>query len=322
MKQFGWLVFVTCALSMVLGTAYAQDEPEPLKHVTISTRYAGEYSLNIDSNTQGPAPGDVAMQILLQDNGFSARVVPDTLFYETFGDSFANTETGDEVNVDLVILSGSSGSSDVPDVAPLFEKGIPIMMGEHVCLAERTDRPGSIKMYMGNDSHTDLRTSDIRMIKIVNKEHPITQGIETDADGWVQVFRDPYPNEGVFEGWVGTEPGQIVAMGGLYENRVCLGQVSLKADGTEILAEIDPALASSPDMVACLAVLDQGAALADGTASNSRLVHWITNEEGSGGPHRNFLALNKTGRELFVRACRWAMGLDPHVEVVNFSLYD
>lgn len=54
------------------------------KHVTISTRAAGEYTA--PGNTQGPAPGDIAMQILLQDNGISARVVPDQLFYDVLGD--------------------------------------------------------------------------------------------------------------------------------------------------------------------------------------------------------------------------------------------
>lgn len=305
-----------------LGPFAVAQEEERLKHVTISTRSAGEYALNIDANTQGAAVGDVAMQILLQDNGFSARMVPDTLFYDVFGDSYEDNATGETVPVDLAILSGSSGSSDVPDVAPLFEAGIPIMMGEHVTLAEREDRRGSIKMYKGNDSHTDLRTPDIRRIRIVNREHPITQGIETDADGFVQVFRDPFPNEGVFEGWLDTNPGNHVAMGGLYENRVCLGQISQKADGVTILAEIDPEFASDPDMAACLAVVDEGGILADGTPSPMRMVHWMTNEEGSGGPHRNFLALNRTGRELFVRAARWAMGLDPAAGVVDFSLHE
>ncbi len=321
MKVRTWILFGIGFAIVLTGTVWAQDEEEMVKHVTISTRNVGEYFPNLDNNTQGPAPGDVAMQILLQNNGISARVVPDNLFYDVFGDTYVNNETGEEVNIDLAILSGSSGSSDVPDVGPLFEKGIPIMMGEHVCLAERSDRPGSIKMYLGDDSHTDLRTTEIRRIRIVNNDHPITQGIETDADGWVQVFRDPAPGEGVFEGWVDTQPKQIIPRGGLYDNRVCLGQLSLKADGTEVLAEIDPEIAPDPDMVVCLAVLDQGAELADGTASNSRLVHWLTNEEGSGGPHRNFMALNETGRLLFVRACRWAMGMEVDTPVNDYPLY-
>ena len=47
----------------------------------------------------------------------------------------------------------------------------------------------------------------------------------------------------------------------------------------------------------------------------------MTNEEGSGGPHRNFLALNAVGRQLFVRAAKWAMGLDAEAPVSDFSLY-
>ena len=112
----------------------------------------------------------------------------------------------------------------MPDVSTLFQNGVAIMMGEHVCLAEE-GRPGSIKMYIGTgDSHKDMRTNELRDIKIVNKDHPITQGIETDADGFVQAFRDPYPSEGLFNGWIDSEPKQIVANEGLYDNRVCPGR--------------------------------------------------------------------------------------------------
>lgn len=312
------LIALVCLIMSGVGTVWGQGTVG--KHVTITTRYAGEYL--DDSTTQGIAPGDVAMQILLQDNGVSARVVPDKTFYDLFGDLWIDTDTGEEFPVDLAILSGSSGSGDVPSVSTLFEKGIGIMMGEHVCIAQE-DKPGSIKMYEGtSEAHKDLRTSDIRKIKIVNKEHPITQGIETDADGFIQVFHDPYPNEGVFTGWFNSSPKQIVAKDGLYENRLTLGAKSLAAPGTVILAEIPVEFAPSEDMVVCLAVLDKGSKLADGTVSTSRLVQWITNEEGSGGPHRNFLALNAVGRTLFVRACRWAMGLENVTAVVNSSLYE
>ncbi len=315
-KKLVLVIVVICAAGLCASFGWAQGTTE--KHVTISTRSPGEYSLNIDSNTQGPAPGDIAMQILLQDNGVSARVVPDVLFYDVFGESYED-EAGEIVPVDLVILSGSSGSSDVPDVSQLFELNIPIVMGEHVCLAQE-DKPGSIKMYQ-NGAHTDFRTTDIRMIRIVNTDHPITQGIETDADGFVQVFRDPFPNEGVFNGWMSTQPQKIVANEGLYDNRVCLADPAQKAPGTVVLAEVPPEFAPSPEMTACLAVIEEGAELADGSTAPARMVHWLTNEEGSGGPHRNFLALNQTGRELFVRACRWAMGLEPATDVVDFSIH-
>lgn len=297
---------------------YAQESP---KHVTITTRAAGEFSANINANTQGPAEGDVAMQILLHNNGISSRIVPDQLFYDVFGDSYTLNDTGVIKPVDLVILSGSSGSTDVPDVLPLFDAGTAIMMGEHVCLASRTDRQGSFKMYKAS-GHGELRNFDIRRIRIVNKNHPITQGIETDAEGYVQVFRDPDPTEGVWEGWQATTPANTVAISGLYENRLALGQRSLIADGGVILAEIDPAFAPNPDLIVCLAVLDKGGVLGDGTVSNSRIVHWMSNEEGSGGPHRNFLALNKTGRELFVRAARWALDLPVDTAVNDFGLFE
>lgn len=305
-------------LCLCITTGWSQGTSG--KHVSISTRYAGEYL--DDSTTQGPAPGDIAMQILLQDNGISARVVPDKTFYDLAADTYVLTTTGEDRNIDMAILSGSSGSGDVPDVAPLFAKGIPIMMGEHVCLAEEV-KPGSIKMYMGtSEAHKDLLSNDLRKVKLVNKDHPITKGIKTDAEGWVQIFRDPFPNEGFFKAWEATTPKDNVALEGLYQNRVALGLKTAAAEGTVILAEIPAELAPAEDMVSCFAVLDKGAKLADGTVSKSRLVHWMTNEEGSGGPHRNFLALNAVGRTLFVRACQWAMGMEPTAQVADFSLYE
>lgn len=319
MKRKPLVAFVLMGL-MLSGAGLVWGQGTTGKHVSITTRYAGEYTA--DGNTQGPAPGDIAMQILLQDNGFSARVVPDQSFYDLLSDLWIDTDTGEEHAVDLAILSGSSGSGDVPSTQTLFDKGIGIMMGEHVCLAQE-DKPGSIKMYEGTSAaHKDLRNFDIRKIQIVNKDHPITKGIETDADGFVQVFRDPYPAEGVFSAWFNTSPKQIVAKDGLYENRVALGLETAAAPGTVILAKIPVEFAPSEGMVVCLAVVDKGGKLADGTASPSRLVHWISNEEGSGGPHRNFLALNSVGRTLFVRACRWAAGLENVTEVVNSSLYE
>jgi hypothetical protein len=312
-KAFVFMV-VFWGLAIGLQSGWAQGTVG--KQVTITTRTAGEYSVDLNANTQGPAPGDVAMEILLQDNGISTRVVPDKLFYDITGgaDVWLKADTGEEVPVNLVIFSGSGGSSDVPDVNPIFEKKIPMLMGEHVCLAQEA-KPGSIKMYKGAaEGHKDFRDNAIRKIKIVNKDHPITKGIPTDADGFVQVFRDPFPNEGLFTKWL--DKGSFVA-DGLYENRVALGSVANKADGTVILAEIDLA----DDIRVCLAVVDQGGVLADGTKSPCRLVHWITNEEGSGGPRRDFMALNKTGRELFVRAVRWALGMEPGTPVVDFFEY-
>ena len=311
-----WIILLLLCSCVMTGWSQGTTK----KHVTISTRYAGEY---IDANsTQGPAPGDIAMQILLQDNGISARVVTDKNFYDLSGDRYFLTDTSEEVNVDLAVLSGSSGSGDVPDVKELFNKGIAILMGEHVCLAQE-DKPGSIKMYKGTaDAHKDFLNNEIRKIKIVNKDHPITRGIKTDADGWVQVFRDPFPNEGLFKDWVKTDPKDTVANEGLYQNRLALGLKTAAAPGTVILAEIPAELAPAPDVVVCLAVLDKGTKLADDTVSKSRLIHWMTNEEGSGGPHRNFLALNAVGRTLFVRSCQWAMGLEPSAEITDFSLYE
>ena len=59
--------------------------------------------------------------------------------------------------------------------------------------------------------------------------------------------------------------------------------------------------------------MDAGGQLADGSTASARLVHMFINENGSGGVQRRFMALNETGRLLWLRAAQWAMG-DPLAE--------
>jgi len=327
-------VFWALLIMGIALTGAAQDYP---LRASISTKMGGdqvEYPPgNIRLFPQGPSVEDVAMAILLQDNGVRARVIGDKAFADDFGHLTINDNIeNNEAPVDLVILSGSSGSGDVPNTQPMFDLGIPMMCGEHVCLAQE-DKPAKMKMYIGGGTaHTDWRNTRLRKIRIMDKNHPITKGIETDADGWVQIFRDAYPNEGYFRepDEAGTivewlEPNKLVAATGLYDLRVALGSVNLKADGTQILGEVSEdeliAAGKDPDLRSVFAVVDKGGVLADGTKSPCRLVHWIINGEGSGGPGRNFLALNAVGRQLFIRACFWAMGKEIPSNIADFSLY-
>ena len=71
---------------------------------------------------------------------------------------------------------------------------------------------------------------------------------------------------------------------------------------------------------ACFAVNDIGGLLADnltlGFAETNqiRLVHMFVNEEGNNSPRRDFNCLTDIGREIWLRAAKWAMGetLEPY----------
>src|SRR5439155_1620437 len=95
--------------------------------------------------------------------------------------------------LDLIIMSGSGGSTDTPPPPP----GIPLMMGEHVCLGDRTDRQGSIFMYFNGSQSSDPNegTGASKYMKVVAPNHPIMQGIPLDTQGRVKIFREQYPQE-------------------------------------------------------------------------------------------------------------------------------
>jgi hypothetical protein len=74
---------------------------------------------------------------------------------------------------------------------------------------------------------------------------------------------------------------------------------------------------------ACFATADVGAQLADYTTTDpdhpwsiafgdnkahQRLVHWLINEQGSGGSRRCFNSLTDIGRVIFIRTVKWALG--------------
>jgi len=94
-----------------------------------------------------------------------------------------------------------------------------------------------------------------------------------------------------------------------FEYRWCTTEKAAAAPGTTVLGVLDGA-----EDRACFAVADVGGILANGNTVSNRFVHMFTNENGSGGSRRVFLALTDIGRVLFLRAAKWAMGetLEPY----------
>ncbi|MEK7685051.1 MAG: hypothetical protein AAB466_06490 [Verrucomicrobiota bacterium] len=253
------------------------------------TTYSSEYL----SDEKGPGmttPGDVGMAALLGNHGYSCRVILDVLLQDP--SSFVNT-IDPNMQVGLVIWSGSSSSADVPTPPP----GVPLMMGEHVTLGNRTDRGGSIFMYNGQASSDPNEGSSppaTKYMKVLAPDHPIMAGIPLDAQGRVKIFRERYPDEELH-----------VPTGGKknFEYRWCTQAVADKAAGTTVLGVLDGA-----EDRACLAVVDKDGMLANDLPAGARMVHMFTNEQGSGGSRRVFLAVTEIGRIIFVRAAKWAMG--------------
>lgn len=277
--------------------------------IFISTRYQQDTQLSTEfvTDEKGPGmttPGDVAMASLLADHGYSVRILLDRLL----GPAAANIGYDPSVflqpqNPDmapmLIIMSGSGASADTPPPP----EGIPVMMGEHVCLGNNANRLGSLYMYNGTNSSDPNESSSppaTKYMKVVAPDHPIMKGIPLDSQGRVKIFREPYPEENAH-----------IPTGGKknYEYRWCTQAVADAAPGTTILGVLD-----TDETRSCFAVVDVGGVLANDQPATARLVHMFVNEQGSGGPRRVFLALTELGRVLFVRAAKWAMGeeLEPY----------
>jgi hypothetical protein len=161
-------------------------------------------------------------------------------------------------------------------------------------------------MYTGGSQSTDpngtaASTTPSKYMKVINTTHPIMEGIPLDAQGRVKIFREPYPEELSHLPSSGGRPN--------YEYRWCVIPASNAAPGTVVLGVLD-----GQETYSVFAVNEVGGSLATnpnlGYAETNqvRLVHLFTNENGSGGQRRVFLALTEIGRVLFVRAAKWAMG--------------
>jgi hypothetical protein len=232
-------------------------------------------------------------------------------------EGIAGLPTGD--TVELIVISGSSSSSDIPQSPP----NTPIMMGEHVTLKD-AGKLGYVPFYSPGTDSGDRNRWPVdaegltQNMKVVNTTHPITEGIQTDANGMVKILRDPFTNEDAYSKPPETVPPQSWKKN--YEFAWPQVAASGKAPGLVILA-VSPL---KEDYV-IFGVIDKGAMMADNNPATARLVHFFVNDNGSGGTMRRFLALNQTGRLLFLRAAQWAMG-DPLTpwdvsEVGNWNLY-
>ncbi len=292
--------------------------------IVISTRAPQDTAAGSEyfTDEKGPGmvtPGDVAMAELLGDYGYSCRLLLDKILGDTATswatgplprDYFLFPQNPDLAPI-LIIISGSSSSAEVP--FPTQTNGIPLMMGEHVTLGANAGRAGSIYMYTGTASNDPNQGNTTNLyMKVVNKTHPIMQGIPLDSQDRVKIFRDPYPEENAH---IPTNSTTGAVLGKLnYEFRWCTQAAADKAPGTVILGVLAGKTEIDDESRACFAVCDVGGMLAfnpnvgAAEASQVRLVHMFFNEQGSGGPRRVFNALTDMGRVLFVRAAKWAMG--------------
>jgi hypothetical protein len=146
------------------------------------------------------SPGDAAMAELLQDHGYSTRLVPEwllnpnvfdpsgiyfippfpgaTVYYHEYiygggGGPTKLTDTNYAYSAALVIVSGSGSSYDMP---PPNTNGVGIIMGEHSCIGDRSlNGKSSIYMYSSINSGDVAGTAlgDAQYMKVVNPSHPI-----------------------------------------------------------------------------------------------------------------------------------------------------
>src|SRR5882672_9242431 len=169
-----------------------------------------------DSRGPGYSPGDSAMCELLQDNGYSTKLLPDkalnavsfgggtcqnvfssannpSLYYDGHSGPANPAAYNELLSPMLVVISGSGSSADV---APPNTNGIPIVCGESAVIGATDSGPSgatpashaSICLYshrsVGNRTSP---TSDGLYMRIVNTNHPIVQGIPLDAQGRVKI---------------------------------------------------------------------------------------------------------------------------------------
>ncbi|MBI2948918.1 MAG: hypothetical protein HYY23_14855 [Verrucomicrobia bacterium] len=295
--QFAW------AGALALALTATSSIPTQAGVILISTRNAQDTQFGTEFTTdeKGPGmvtPGDVAMASRLSDYGYSCRLILDKLLGDAASTIGQDKQTflqpsNKDFAPSLIIMSGSGGSADTPPPPA----GVPLMMGEHVCLGNNSGRAGSIFMYNGTASTDPNEASTppaTKYMKVVAPDHPIMAGIPLDAQGRVKIFREPYPEE---ESHVPTGGKRN------FEYRWCTQVKADAAAGTTILGVLDGA----EDRV-CLAVVDKGGTLANNEKASARLVHMFTNEQGSGGSRRVFMATTEIGQVIFVRAAKWAMG--------------
>ena len=315
--------------------------------IIISTRAAGDGHFfrqsssttdDMDDN-RGPgySPGDAAVGELLMDNGYSVKLLPDkalsttnssssgglcrdvfgapnnpSLYYDGHpGPANAGAPYNELLSAMLVVISGSGSSADV---APPNTRRLPIIAGEHAILGDSaTSVPGGhgeLHLYSNKTASSNIGASGGLYMKVLAPNHPIMQGLPLDAQGRVQIFRDPYPDENAHVLTPGGVPNYVPSW-----TAVDIGAgKAVPAPGLSIIGVLD----SDPNQ-AVFAVMEAGAGLGNTTldaqsswynytTAPTRVVHLFVNENGSSNSRRAFNALSAWGRMLFLRACQWAMG--------------
>jgi hypothetical protein len=292
-----------------------------------------------DNRGSGCSPGDVAMCELLQDNGYSTKLLPDKalsyfkyplasgdpcldvfnvnandpqLYYDGHpGPANAGLAYNELLSAMLVVISGSGSSSDA--IQP-NTNGVPVIIGEHAILGSSDGGiPGGhgehflYSTYGSGHGNSSTTGGDYQYMKVLDPNHPIMQGIPLDTNGCVKFIRDPFPNENA----------HVLTPGGLVNYQVSTTYADTNlctpAPGLHILG----VLKAQPSW-SIFAVMDAGGTLGptDDSASPwyglsnapARMVHFFVCEQGGGNSRRCFNALSVWGRIMFVRACQWAMG--------------
>ena len=321
--------------------------------IVITTRSAQDGWFHTESSStlwdaddnRGPGvftPGDAAMGELLQDYGYTTRMVPEkVLCYDSQGSGPLYDWSGTTVMPDpnnyynggalpsgtgaaasnvlasamLVIVSGSGSGADMP---PPNTNRIPIISGEHGTLGDsfQTTRAHAQLCLWANKSsgNMTLSANPGLYMTVVAPNHPIMQGIPLDAEGRVQMYRAPYPEENLHS-TSAAKPNYELAWTYVDDNGGD-GSKSLPAGGLTIIGR----LSSNTNRVV-FAAMEAGGAFApcdttqdfyspwyNYTVAPSRIVQLWNNEGGSGNSRRGFNCLTDIGRVIFIRTCKWAMG--------------
>lgn len=335
--RFAWASALTLAVTVI---SQIQTFAATNGMILITTRREQDLNFGIvdAGNKAGPgqvSQGDVSMSTVLGDYGYSSRLIVDAELTATSagGVDFYYFPDPNDTNFDamLIINSGTSGSANI---GPPNTNGIPIMMGEHSCIANAV-RNAHNSLYMYDDLDgpgpgTSTGSDDVKndepsqggtnqYMKVLLPNHPIMQGIPMDAQGMVKIFRDPFPEEGGIPGGAGPVGSHTPPAGKRnYEYAWTTINANQAAPGTQVIG----VLGGYPER-ACFAVADVGAQLADYTTgdpshpwsiafgdnkAHQRLVHWFINDQGSGGSRRCFNSLTDIGKVIFIRTVKWALG--------------
>lgn len=252
-----------------------------------------------DPRGSGTSPGDVAMCELLQDNGYSTKLLPDkalSYFIYPFGSGpcldvfgaannpqnyyvgnpgLASTVTANVLlSAMLVVISGSGSSSDA--IQP-NTNGVPIVIGESAILGGSDfgvpSGHGEHFLYSHKVSNNYYShkvsnnysgaTGDDLYMKVLNPNHPIMQGI---ALTYSTTDSNNLSYVKILRDPYPNENSHVLTPGGLpnYQVSTCYADISagnsVPAPGLTVLG-----LLASHTNYSIFAVMDKGGTLADTT---------------------------------------------------------